>query len=174
MAERYQSVNGAWPETMPPLTEQEAVTAAKRLYRLMLKRPFRGRVTITSGNRYPGVRGGRLVVNKSGWYAGWHHLVHGLSHAFHRKLHPGQKPHDGRGTHAHIERTMIEHVVNSGWLDGRLKRPEKPTKQTDVRAVRRQRVLARLAVWEAKRKRAERALAKLRRQARYYERALSA
>src|SRR5262249_32935213 len=32
------------------------------------------------------------------------------------------KPHDGRGTHACIERTMIEHVVNSGWLEGKLKR----------------------------------------------------
>jgi hypothetical protein len=175
MAERYQSVNGAWPDAVPALTAAEATSAAKRLYRLGMGRAFRGKTRLTSGRRYNYVRRGVLFVNPKGHhFGGWRDLVHDLSHYCHRRKHPGHKPHDGRGTHAFIERTMIEHVVNSGWLDGRLKRPDKPTKQTDVRALRQRRVLERLAAWEAKRKRAERALAKLRRQARYYEKSLAA
>jgi hypothetical protein len=196
MTERYQSVNGAWPDgtndgrDIAP-TPQEALTAAKRLYRLVMGKPFQGPVKAVTGNRRTWVRYRVLNVNPDlgssrrpinahmggkvlGEGSGWHGLVHDLSHYCHRRLHPGHKPHGGEGTHAWIERTMIEHVVKSGWLDGKLKRPEKPTKQTDVREERRARVLKRLAAWEAKRKRAERALAKLRRQARYYARALQA
>lgn len=166
---RYHSVNGAWPETMPIPTAQEAVTGAKRLYRLIMGRPFRGKVKVTSGNRYTYIRRGVLHVNPNERREpGWHGIVHGLSHHFHRRLHPGHKPHDGRGTHAFIERTMIEHVVNSGWLDGKLKRPDKA--KTDVTALRHQRVRDRLTAWEAKLRRAENAIRKLRRQLAYYDR----
>jgi hypothetical protein len=171
MTEQYQSVNGAWPETIPPLTAPEAVTAAKRLYRLAFRRSFRGKVKVTSGRRYSYIRSGIMYVNPEGHhFKGWRDLVHDLSHYAHARLHPGHKPHDGRGTHAFIERSMIEHVVNSGWLDGKLKRPAKEKPRQDVRQVRHARILARIERWDAKRKRAETALRKLRRQRAYYER----
>ncbi len=175
MTERYKYVNGAWPEVVPPLTGPEAVTAGKRLYRLVMKRAFRGKVKVGSGNRHTWIRSGVMTVNPDGRFrGGWRDLVHGLSHYCHRRLHPKQRPHDGRGTHAFIERTMIEHVVNSGWLDGKLKRQERPKAPIDLKGARRGRVIARIEAWEAKRKRAERALKKLNRQRAYYERALAA
>jgi hypothetical protein len=170
MPRRYGSVNGAWPpdtndgRDLKP-TPQEAMSAARRLYRLGTGRAFRGRVRLTSGNRYTWVRRHVLYVNPDCRRGGWHELVHDLSHYCHRKVHPRNKPH--AGTHAWIERNMIQHVVESGWLDGKLKRPAK--EKPDVRQVRQKRVLAAINKWEAKRKRAETALKKLRRQARYYE-----
>ena len=102
---------------------------------------------------------------------GWHEIVHGLSHYCAYRLYRC-KPHDAR--HAFLEKEMIKHVVNSGWLEGKLKRPEKPKTEVDVKQVRRERVLKRMSAWETKRKRAENALKKLRRQARYYGHQLSA
>lgn len=173
MAEKYQSVNGAWPDGELPIpTPQEAVSAAKRLYRLVMKKPYRGKIKVVSGNRRTYIRWGTLQVNPNGrHFGGWKDLVHGLSHTCHRRLHPGHKPHDGRGTHAWIERQMIEHVVNSGWLDGRLKRPEKVP--IDWQAARHERIIKRLVAWQAKRKRAENAIKKLNRQAAYYDRVLN-
>lgn len=165
----YEHVNGAWPvaqNLLPPLTAQEAVSAARRLYRLAMKQSFKGKVKITSGRNYTYIRYGVLRVNPE---RGWWILVHGLSHHCSRRLFPGSKPHDHQ--HAFLEKTLIEHVVNSGWLDGKLKRPEKPKPEIDVRVVRHQRIAARMERWEAKRKRAEQALKKLRRQNSYYERA---
>lgn len=169
MTERYQSVNGAWPEAIPSLTSQEAIVAKRKLFRLVMKRPLRIKnIKVTSGNRH------QYLLHLVNPERGWKDLVHGLSHQCHRKLHAGHKPHDGRGTHAFIERTMIEHVVNSGWLEGKLKRAEEPKPEVDMKAMRAERVAARIAAWEAKRKRADTALRKLARQARYYERSLSA
>jgi len=175
VTEKYQSVNGAWPDNLPIPTGEEAATAARRLYRLIMGQPFKGPVKIVSGNRYTYVRGGVLHVNPNGQhFGGWKDLVHGLSHHCHRRKFPGHKPHDGRGTHAFIEKEMIEHVVNSGWLDGKLKKPErvKPGKAA-VQATRHARVLASIKRWESKRKRADTALKKLARQKRYYERSLA-
>jgi hypothetical protein len=187
MKVKYRSVNGAWPQaTLPVLTGPEAVTATKRLWRSVMHKPCQYPVVVSTGHRagrFPTGRYGTrllrddrkrclvLVVNPQ---AGWHELVHSLSHRLHRRLHPGKPEHDDLGRHAFVERTMIEHVVNSGWLEGALKRPEKPKVEIDVRQVRRARVQSRIQSWEAKRKRAERALAKLRRQSRYYERTLTA
>jgi hypothetical protein len=49
---RYASVNAQWPETLPMLTPNEAIAAAKRLYRFGMKRPWRGKWRATSGRRY--------------------------------------------------------------------------------------------------------------------------
>jgi hypothetical protein len=54
---KYHSVNSRWPEgthegrDLRP-SPQEAVAAARRLYRFAMKKPFPGKVRITSGNRY--------------------------------------------------------------------------------------------------------------------------
>lgn len=195
MKPKYHSVNGAWPENtndgrdLKP-SPQEAMSAAKRLYRLAMKKPFRGKVVLTSGRRRTWIKYGIMYVNpdeggglnrhvkllggvpymrKGG---GWHELVHSMSHYCAYRLYPRAKPHGPQ--HAFLEKEMIDHVVKSGWLDGKLKRPEKQKEPIDIRQVRNDRIQARIRTWEAKRKRAERALVKLRRQARYYERALAA
>lgn len=160
---RYHEVNASWPADLPSLTGQEAISAAKRLYRLAMKKAFRGPWALTSGNRYSYPRGGTFYVNAD---RGWHHLVHDLSHHCHRRLHPNADPH-GPG-HSFIEREMIQHVVSSGWLAGTLRREERP--KADIRDVRYARIVARIEAWERKERRAKSALAKLRRTKAYYDR----
>jgi hypothetical protein len=70
-----------------------------------------------------------------------------------------------------VEQEIATYVVTqTDWLSqGLAPKPEsKPLR--DLAAVRRARIEARLADWEAKLKRAQKAVAKLRRQVAYYER----
>lgn len=175
---KYQTVNGQWPATMPALTEQEAISAARRLYRFGMKkkwpypiamdRKMRGRsVSFRVDNSRP-----VMTINTR---KGWHGLVHSMSHRCHERLNGRTKnysAHDFR--HAWIEREMIKHVVGSGWLDGRLRREPKPKPQRDPAQERRARTQAAIERWERKAKRAENALRKLRRRQAYYERTTAA
>lgn len=195
----YATVNALWPpdtndgrDLVP--TAQEAVTACRRLYRFAMGRPFRGKVRVTSGNRRTWIRRGVLIVNpdegvryaqdpdpESGLVTGqryrgggWHEIVHSMSHYCANRLY-SRKVRGHSSQHAFLEKQMIEKVVSSGWLDGALKRPDRPAKpKPDVRLIRRDRVLARIKRWQARQKRAETELRKLRQRARYYEKALAA
>ncbi len=167
----YERVNASWPQgQLPPLTAAEAITAAKRLYRFVKREPWRGPVRVTSGNRgsgfgwephpqKPGYSRRVLVVNPE---QTWRAFVHYLSHDFHRGAH-------GR-EHAIVERRMIKEVVRRGWLEGKLKRPEKPKVKVDLPALRYKRVLAHIARWEKIEKKARTRLRTLRAQKRGYER----
>lgn len=169
---RYVSINGAWPADLPKPTPQEAVSGAKRLYRKWMGKAFPGKWRLTSGRRHTRYLGGVFYVNPDEWRdhgGGWPAIVHSMSHHVHWRKNRGYKPHDWR--HAQIEREMMEHVIASGWLEGKLRRePKQPKVTVPVTEVRHQRIIARIATWQAKAKRAETALRKLRRQARYYER----
>lgn len=114
----YDRVNAAWPKPLPKLTEKKAVNAARRLYRFVLKRTFRGAVQVTTGNRRNAIRRGVLIVNPG---TGWHDLVHDLAHLFFYRLHPNEKPHNRK--HARLELRMVREVVKRGWLnDARARR----------------------------------------------------
>jgi len=102
-----------------------------------------------------------MYVNSS---RGWKDLVHELSHHFHSRR-SSDRPHGE--AHALLEFNMVRHVIDSGWLDGRFNKPVKP--KVNAKLARYQRVLKRLETWERKAKRAETAIKKLRKQARYYE-----
>ncbi len=164
---RYAGVNGLWPETVPELNGAEAISAAKRLYRFAMKRPFKGKWKLVSGNRYTWTHNGVFCVNPAytgcGSVNGWHDLVHFMSHYVARRLHPNAKPHGPQ--HHFIEKEMVQYVLDHGWLDGKLKpKPHKLLPSTH------ERVLASLERWEAKRKRAENAIKKLRRKEKYHSR----
>lgn len=169
----YEQVNAAWPagtrdgRDIKPSPE-EALSAAKRLYRIAMKRPFKGAVKLTSGRNYTWVRSGVLYVNPDQNGGGWHEIVHALSHFAVRRLHPTARDHGPQ--HAFIERMLIEEVVKRGWLDGKLKPKVKPlVSPAALRAERARRALARLMT---RRKRIETAIRKRQRQVRYYEKTL--
>jgi len=186
LAERYEIVNATWPESdLPALTDHEATTAARRLYRygfslFDIKRTFRGEVRITSGKRHTWVYGergrvvaGRYVRHRSQVMMinagkGWHEVVHGLSHYVHHECRPHETGH--RDGHAWVERKMIEHVVAQGWLTGKLKRPERAKPDRNVKAENYERVCQRLRKWESRLKRAQTTIKKLRQSRRRYER----
>lgn len=156
--EWYRRVNDEWPAQVPELTAEEATRALRRLYRFAFRRTLQQPVRITSGSRRTNRRHFVWYINPA---EGWKGLVHILSHYAERSGHNGK--------HARMERRMIREVKRRGWLDGKLKRPAKEAPVRDPRRERYERVLARLASWEAKRQRAERAIVKLNRSKRYYE-----
>ena len=166
---KYQSVNSAWPEgtnegrSLKP-TPQEALSAAKRLYRIAMKKPFRGEMKLTSGRRYTWIRNGVFYVNPDYRGGGWHEIVHLISHYACHRLFPNAKGHGVQ--HAFLERELIAEVIKRGWLDGKLKRPEKA--KADPIGAKAARIESRLKAWTAKQKRAATAIKKLERQRRYY------
>jgi len=176
--QRYVAVNGAWPEAVPTPTPEEAIAGCRLLLRegfrfygltahVKRKRTFK----ITSGNRHTWPRRGTWKVNPRNW----HNIVHAVSHWCFSSRYPsrtGVRPHDPG--HAAIEKHLIEYVINQGWLDGKLKRPKKEKPKTDPKADRAARVVLSIKRWETKKKRAETALKKLRKQQRYYDRKLAA
>ena len=169
----YASVNGAWPEgNLPVPTGPEAISAVRRLYRMAMKKPWSGKVKLTSGRRYTWPRRGTYFINPAGHhFGGWKDIVHDVSHYCHRRLHPTKRPHDFR--HLLLEREMVTYVVSQGWLDGKLRRPETAKPKADPQQERYQRILARIKGWQSKEKRAATALKKLGRQRAYYEKVLT-
>jgi hypothetical protein len=108
--------------------------------------------------------------NRQGWgFSGWKEIVHGVSHYAHRRKHPDKKPHDFR--HLLLEREMVQYAVENGFLDGKLKRAEKPLPPArDVKVARAQKLADQIARWEAKERRARAALKKLRPKLARYQR----
>ena len=180
MPTNYDNVNAVWPDECPIPSPQEALTGARKLVRLALslgpeenpgwRKKFDGEFKLTSGNRYTWTRRGVFYVNpaRHEWNVGngWQTIVHNIAHWAGRRLYPTADPHDHRT--AFIERKLAEHVVKSGWLDGKLKRERKPKPEVDRVALRATRIDQRIVAWERKLKRAENALKKLRRQQKYY------
>jgi hypothetical protein len=129
----YARVNAAWPQQVPALTADEAVIAAKRLWRFATgTTPHE--VRLTSGNRSTAwigavharrVGASILRVNRGD---DWKRLVHLLSHwaayaAPAKALGAANASERGQHTkaHARLELRMVKQVVARGWLDGRLK-----------------------------------------------------
>lgn len=175
MPTNYKNVNETWPENPPVPSPQEALAGAKRLVRLALtlgpedgapwRKKFGGEFKLTSGRRYTYPRRGVFYVNpnqRSFCFGGWLSICHDIAHWAGQRLYPTAKPHDHRT--AFIERKLAEHVVKSGWLDGKLKRRPKEKPPVDKVAERAARIDAGIKRWDSKRRRAENALRKLKRQ----------
>jgi hypothetical protein len=161
--DRYDEVAAAWPDDIPALSAQEAVSAAKRLYRFGMGKAFKGTFRITSGNRYSYIRGGVFYVNPE---RGWRELIHSTSHLVFSLLHPEASGHDPG--HVHHEREMAIYAVSRGWLRGSLKSAFKPLQNTTLSKLAR--IDAAAARWQKKLRRAETAIKKLKNKRQYYVR----
>lgn len=157
-------VETAWPDRVPKLSEAEAERAARRLYRFVFKKPCPLPTVITSGRNHSYIRSGKLRVNPEN---GWKELVHGLSHSFYGRLHPDRPGHSGQ--HGSLERHMVQHVLDSGWLEGKLKPKISSSKVIDPKQALYERTLASIERWESKQRRAENAIKKLDVKRKYYE-----
>ena len=176
----YKEVCEAWPDPMPIPTPAEAIAGVKRLIRVAHRhareegihfgmRPYKFR--ITTGNRQTQQRSFTWHINCNedgpGRQGGWGEIVHSISHWAMRKYWPKESPHVPR--HVYIER-MLADYARKHFLDGQLIKVRKVTAPVDKIALRATRVAERIRKWEAKRRRAEAALKKLRKQERYYGR----
>ena len=167
-AARYLTVDAVWESVacVPPITRAEATVASRKLYR-----HFGGRGE-HDHQRYrvkPEPVRRCWITSKpgAGLDRGWRRLVHDVSHRIFRYRHPGWRPHHPQ--HALLELELATYVVTqTDWLTGGL--APKPKVARDLVAERRARVEARLASWESRLRRAQKAVAKLRRQLAYYDR----
>jgi hypothetical protein len=170
---RYAGVATALPAVLPPITKPEALNAYARLVRA-----FGGVASIPVGVLEQ--RGGRAITTKrtrgrqvwaatkptTGHHKGWGRLIHDAAHYVFEKRHPSARPHDGG--HATLEREMAEYVAKRAdtWLAGALKpasqRPTVRPSTGERRATALLRAREGIARWEAKARRADRALRKLR------------
>jgi hypothetical protein len=176
----YRDVNAVWPDPIPVPTSRDAITGAKRLirhaHRLAVKdgavpkysRLRRFTFKLTSGNRYTEVRRTVWYINPNqGGHWGWHQIVHGVSHWAQRHYWPKAGGHGA--LHAWLEKELADYAIKN-FLDGQLTKLTRDTIPVDKIAVRAARVSARIKEWEAKRRRADNAIRKLRRTERYYGR----
>lgn len=118
LREWYERVNAAWMGPLPVLTEAEARTAAKRLWRWGTGSVLPYKIEFTSGRRYTWERRGKLYINAG---KGWCAFVHDLSHLEWARTNPGTARAHEKG-HAKLELRMRREVFKRGWLGGSLKR----------------------------------------------------
>lgn len=161
---RYDSIAQLWSTvTVPAITRGEAERAAARIYRRFGAVKFGGpRMLYPARFRGPARRCWISPRGNGGSDKGWQRLVHDVSHRIFAHRHPKFRPH--AGGHANLELEIAEFVVRSGWLSGTLK-PRQRAKPTALerRANKIARTEAAIARWEAKRRRADKALQKMRR-----------
>lgn len=164
----YAEVNDTWPKTLPKLRPEEAMRAAKRLYRFALGRPWKGPTKITSGRNYTWIRRGELFVNAS---RGWKTMVHDMSHLCHNRI-STERPHSEE--HAQLELKMVRFVVECNWLDGILQPAERPVPSPSEKLEAKLKAIElKTKRWESKAKRAATALKKLKIQRRSIERRIN-
>ena len=143
--DHYRLVNSLWPKELPKLDGPEAISAAKRLWRVATGKAWNGTWKLTSGNRNSGPfrRRGVFFVNPD---QGWSALVHDISHDAHWACGHGTAH---SGDHARLEAKLIRYVVEHGWLDGKLKSTPKP-KPAKVPLVERRAARAKSALERAR------------------------
>jgi hypothetical protein len=94
-------------------------------------------------------------------------MIHDASHYVFEKRHPHARPHDGG--HATLERQMAKYVEAKGWpVHEAVHKPKAKTVTDDTTKL--ERLRASSARWESKQRRAERAIRKLAKRIKYYER----
>ena len=169
----YGQVNRMWPNELPILEKIEAERAYKRLIakfgkkrvwskyfsgqwitEKMKVRQTRKRGTKTWKTR---VRKCWLSLNgdTNSLSKGWRRLVHDVSHYVYYFRFPNNSQ-DHNIAQAKIEQEMAQFVIDSGWLDGKLKSKPKPKPTKDEKQTAKSKTLIRLIrSWETKESRAK-------------------
>ena len=123
----YGQVNRMWPDEIPPITKEEAFKA----YKLLTRKFGSKKVWSEYYNKwetkklYIGRRRPRrcwicLSGNCNLLDRGWRRLVHDISHRVYDFRFP-QSSRDHNIAQAKIEQEMAQYVIDSGWLEGKLK-----------------------------------------------------
>ena len=153
----YGQVNRMWPDEIPPITKEEAFKA----YKLLTRKFGSKKVWSEYYNKwetkklYIGRRRPRrcwicLSGNCNLLDRGWRRLVHDISHRVYDFRFP-QSSIDHNIAQAKIEQEMAQFVIDSGWLDGKLKSKPKPKPTKDEKQTAKTKNLIKLIrSWERK------------------------
>jgi hypothetical protein len=157
----YGQVNRMWPDNLPYLESDEALRAYKRLVNKFGKKetmhPTLGwrKRKLHPGRKKPRKCWVCLSGDSSSLRRGWRRLVHDVSHRIYDWRFPKSNRHHDIAQ-ARIEQEMSQFVINSGWLDGKLKSKSKakPTKdeKQNVKIISLEKLIK---SWETKEKRAK-------------------
>ena len=157
----YGQVNRMWPDNLPYLESDEALRAYKRLVNKFGKKetmhPTLGwrKRKLHPGRKKPRKCWVCLSGDSSSLRRGWRRLVHDVSHRIYDWRFPKSNRHHDIAQ-ARIEQEMSQFVIDSGWLDGKLKSKSKakPTKdeKQNVKIISLEKLIK---SWETKEQRAK-------------------
>ena len=153
----YGQVNRMWPDEIPPITKEEAFKA----YKLLTRKFGSKKVWSEYYNKwetkklYIGRRRPRrcwicLSGNCNLLDRGWRRLVHDISHRVYDFRFP-QSSRDHNIAQARIEQEMAQYVIDSGWLDGKLKsKPKAKLTKDEIQDKKIKNLIKLIRSWERK------------------------
>jgi len=168
MTVSYDDVNGAWGGiTLPAVTLAETKPLFAKLIARFGKHPDK----MPTAAPYWARKGRRVWASTkprdtrryaNGGHNGLGRMIHDASHIVFEDHHPNLKTHSH--VHAALELAMIQYAMRKGWHLPKAKPEPKPRPdKSELRVLKLARTRASIERWEAKARRAENALRKLRR-----------
>lgn len=145
--------------------ENHAANYCRAMYKKATGRKLKVKIRFGTGNRYTWIRRGVLTINPS---SGWKEINHDFTHCIERRT-TGDAHSD---THLELERHGAELIRKRFLTEGKPPEKVKPTTR-ELQQKRAASVERRITLWEAKLRRSQNALVKLRKQKRYYDTVLS-
>ena len=124
----YNRINSIWVKAKEEgtllLSDQELIRAFKKLYFKAMKKGWKKKILITSGNRHTWYRRSKRawVINpkRTNGYQGLKGLTHSVSHWCHYRLHPNDKPHSDN--QFWLELRLTNYAYDQKWHLGTLKK----------------------------------------------------
>jgi len=158
----YGQVNRMWPDNLPYLESDEALRAYKRLLNKFGKMETYSKIRekfvkrkLHAGRKKPRRCWICLSGNSNTLSKGWRRLIHDVSHMIYDWRFP-KSSRDHNIAQAKIEQEMAQYVINSGWLNGKLKsKPKAKLTKDEKQIVKVNNYIKLIKSWETKEQRAK-------------------
>mgnify|MGYP003651262974 FL=1 len=124
----YERINSIWVKAEKEgtiyLSDQELISAFRKLYLKAMKKGWKKKILITSGNRQTWYKSSKraFMINPKSTndYHGLKDVTHSVSHWCHYTLHPNDKPHSDN--QFWLELMLTNYAYEKKWHLGTLKK----------------------------------------------------
>tara|TARA_R110000764_G_scaffold160322_1_gene247847 strand:+ start:248 stop:715 length:468 start_codon:yes stop_codon:yes gene_type:complete len=124
----YERINSIWVKAEKEgtiyLSDQELISAFRKLYLKAMKKGWKKKILMTSGNRHTWYNYSKCayMINpkKNRGYKGLKELTHSVSHWCHYRKHPNDKPHSDN--QFWLELMLTNYAYEKKWHLGTLKK----------------------------------------------------